>query len=74
MNRIEEAESKEIVVQNRRTKAYLSDGNKWTDSASSARRFETPYHALYTCVDQELENIDVVFRFPDAREVLFLHC
>jgi hypothetical protein len=74
MNNVEEAVDKEIVVQNRRTKAYLCDGNKWSGSPGLARRFETPYHALYTCVDQELEHADVVFRFPDDREVLFLHC
>lgn len=64
----------QIVVKNRQTKAYLSENNQWSASAMLARLFETPYHALHFCVDKELENSDVVFRFPDQREVRFLRC
>ena len=64
----------QIVVQHRRTKAYLRDDNKWTASALFARLFESPYHALHFCVDKEMEETDIMFRFPDRREVRFLRC
>ena len=64
----------QIVVQHRRTKAYLRDDNKWTGSALFARLFETPYQALHFCVDKEMEETDIIFRFPDSREVRFLRC
>lgn len=64
----------QIVVQHRRTKAYLRDDNKWTGSVLFARLFETPYHALHCCVDKDIEETDIMFRFPDQREVRFLRC
>ena len=64
----------QILVKHRRTNAYLRDDNKWTGSALLARLFESPYHALHFCVDKEMEETDIVFRFPDQREVRFLRC
>jgi hypothetical protein len=63
-----------IVLKNRQTKAYLCENNRWTESPALARRFETPYHALYFCVSKELEGLDIVSRFPDEQEVRFLRC
>ena len=64
----------QILVKHRRTKAYLQDENKWTGSALFARPFESTYQALHFCVDKEMEETDIVFRFPDQREVRFLRC
>lgn len=63
-----------IVLQNRMTKHYLCGDNAWTESGTLAREFETSYHALHFCVSQELENLDIMFRLPDQREVRFLRC
>lgn len=65
-----------IFVQHRQTKAYVSRGDQhqWTDRAVMARLFETPYHALHFCVDQDVKNADVVFRSPEGREARFLRC
>jgi len=67
-------EGKIVLVQNRNTKAYLCENNRWSESMRDARRFETEYHALYWCVDQELENTDIVLRTPGGHEVRFLKC
>jgi len=67
---------KQILVQHRQTRAYVShdDQHQWTNRAARARLFETPYHALHFCVDQDVQNADVVFRSPDGREACFLRC
>lgn len=62
-----------IVLKNRRTKTYLCDNDSWSETPALARRFETPYHALYFCVSKELEDLDIVFRLPDKEE-RFLRC
>ena len=65
-----------IIVQHRQTGAYASGRTRhqWTDCAASARLFATPYHALHFCVDQNVKNADVVFRYPDGGEQRFLLC
>ena len=65
-----------IIVQHRQTRAYASAGeqHQWTVCAASARLFATPYHALHFCVDHEVKNADVVFRYPDGGEERFLLC
>ena len=62
-----------IVLKNRQTKNYLCENDCWTETPALARRFETPYHALYFCVSKELEGLDIVFRLP-GKEVRFLRC
>ena len=63
-----------VMLKNRNTKAYLCENDDWSASASLARRFETPYHALYFCVSKELEGLDIIFRLPNEQEVRFLRC
>jgi hypothetical protein len=65
-----------IFVRHRQTKAYAGRGDQlqWTDHAVMALLFETHYHALHFCVDQDVRNADVVFRSPDGREARFLRC
>jgi hypothetical protein len=63
-----------ILLRNRNTKAYLGENENWTQSATQARNFETPYHALYFAVSKELEDIDIMFRLPSQEEVRFLKC
>ena len=65
-----------VIVRHRGTRAYIScdEPQQWTDDAAQARFFETPYHALYFCVDQELQNADIVFRSREGREERFLRC
>ena len=65
-----------IIVQHRRTRAYASVGeqHQWTDYVANARLFATPYHALHFCVNHEVKNADVVFRYPDGGEERFLLC
>jgi hypothetical protein len=63
-----------IVLKNRRTQTYLGEDNGWRESASLARRFETPYHALYFCVSKELDGVDIMLRTGGEAEVRFLRC
>ena len=63
-----------VVLKNRRTQAYLGENNGWIESPSLARRFETPYHALYFCVSEELDGVDIMFRTGGKAEVRFLRC
>lgn len=64
----------QIVVRSRHTNTYVGNDKPWTSDVSSARPFETEYHALYFCVSHELSDTDIVYRFPDGREVRFLKC
>jgi hypothetical protein len=64
----------QIVVRNRQTKTYVGADEPWTSNAATARPFETPYHALYFCVSNELDDTDIIYRWPDGREVRFLRC
>ena len=63
-----------VVLKNRRTQAYLGENNGWIESPSLARRFETPYHALYFCVSEELNDVDIMWRTGGKSEVRFLRC
>jgi len=65
-----------IIVQHRGTRAYISRGEQyeWTHHAVMARLFETPYHALYFCVDKDVQNADILFRSPNGQEERFLRC
>ena len=63
-----------IVLKNRQTKAYLGENNGWLQSPALARRFETPYHALYFCVSEELDGVDIMSRTAGETEVRFLRC
>ena len=64
----------QIVIRKRNSDVYVGEKNSWTPNASTARPFETPYHALYFCVSNNLDETDIVERFPDGHEVRFLKC
>jgi hypothetical protein len=67
----------QVVVQHRGSRAYIShekDQQRWTHHAVRARLFATPFHALYFCVDREIENADILFRSPGGQEERFLRC
>jgi hypothetical protein len=64
----------QVIVRNRHTQVYLGEKQAWTQDAATARPFETPYHALYFCVSQELNDTEILYRWPDGREVRFLKC
>lgn len=63
-----------IVVKNRQTQTYLGENNAWLESPTLARRFETPYHALYFCVSEELDGVDIMMRAAGDGEIRFLRC
>lgn len=64
----------QIVIRKRQTNVYVGQEEAWTPNAATARPFETPYHALYFLVSNNLDDTDIVERFPDGREVRFLRC
>src|SRR5215203_4451043 len=57
----EEIMETNVVLKNRQTQAYLGENKRWIESPSLALRFETPYHALYFCVSEELDDVDIMF-------------
>jgi len=66
-----------IIVQHRGTRAYINceeDQQRWTHHAVRARLFESPYHALYFCVDKDVKNADILFRYSNGQEKRFLRC
>jgi len=63
-----------VVLKHRRTQAYLGENNGWLESPALARRFETPIHALYFCVSEELDGVDIMLRAGAEGEVRFLRC
>ena len=64
----------QIVIRKRNSDMYVGEKSPWTPHANTARPFETPYHALYFCVSNDLDETDILERFPDGREVRFLKC
>lgn len=63
-----------IIIRNRQTNVYVGEEKMWTPDPTTARPFENAYHALYFCVSNNLNDTDIVERFPDGREVRFLRC
>jgi hypothetical protein len=56
-----------IVVQNRKTNAFLTQDAKWVQRFESARQFTTSLEALRFCADRQLRETDMVVCFPGAR-------
>ncbi len=61
-----------IVVQDRRTNAYLTGEAKWIRQMDAARKFSTSLEALRYCVERELKNIDMLVCYPGAKTNLRL--
>jgi hypothetical protein len=61
-----------IVVQDRRTNAFLMGDASWIRHMDSARRFETSLEALRFCVERKLKNMDVLVCYPGTKTNLRL--
>ena len=61
-----------IVVQNRKTNAFLTQDAKWVRRMDDARHFTTSIEALRFCADRELRDTDMLVCFPGAKENLRL--
>lgn len=56
-----------IVVQNRKTNAFLTQDAKWVRRFDGARQFTTSLEALRFCAERELRETDMLVCFPGAR-------
>ena len=56
-----------IVVQSRRTNAYLTSEAQWIRRMDAARKFSTSLEALRFCVQRELKNMDLLVCYPGAK-------
>lgn len=56
-----------IVVQNRKTNAFLTADARWVRHFDYARRFTTSLEALRFCAERELRDADMLVCFPGAR-------
>ena len=61
-----------IVVQDRKTNAFLTGEKRWVRQLDFARAFATSLDALRFCHETNLTNIDVVVCYPGARNNLRL--
>lgn len=61
-----------IVVQDRRTNAYLSGDAQWIRQMDAARRFNTSLEALRFCVERQLKNMDMLVCYSGAKTNLRL--
>ena len=61
-----------IVVQNRKTNAFLAHDAKWVRRLDDARHFATSIEALRFCADRELRDTDMLVCFPGMRSNLRL--
>jgi hypothetical protein len=59
-----------IVVQNRKTNAFLTQDARWVQRFDYAHRFTTSLQALRFCADRQLRDADMLVCFPGARENL----
>lgn len=59
-----------IVVQNRKTSAFLAQDAKWVKQLHYARCFRTSLEALRFCADRELRETDMLVCFPGAKSNL----
>jgi hypothetical protein len=56
-----------IVVQNRRTNAFLTQDSKWVRRLDDARHFATSLEALRFCAERELREMDMLVCYPGMR-------
>jgi hypothetical protein len=66
------SEDMKIVVQNRKTNAFLTHEAKWVRRLDDARHFATSIEALRFCADRELHDTDMLVCFPGAKSNLRL--
>lgn len=56
-----------IVVQNRKTNAFLTADSRWLPQFDYARKFTTSIEALRFCVERELRDTDMLVCFHGQR-------
>jgi hypothetical protein len=61
-----------IVVQHRKTNAFLTQDAKWARRLDDARQFRTSIEALRFCADRELRETDMLVCFPGQKANLRL--
>jgi hypothetical protein len=61
-----------IVVQDRRTNAFLAGDAKWIRQLDHARAFTTSLEALRFCTGRDLKGMDVLVCYSDAKTNLRL--
>jgi len=59
-----------IVVQDRRTNAYLNGETNWIRQIDTARRFNTSLEALRFCVQRKLKHMDMLVCYADGKPKL----
>jgi hypothetical protein len=61
-----------ILVQDRKTNAFLTADKRWVRQADHARSFTTSLDALRFCVQTNLTNMDVLVCYPGMKDNLRL--
>ena len=61
-----------ILVQDRRTNAFLTHDTKWVKQLDYARRFSTSLDALRFCVQRELKGMDLLVCYSGDKNNLRL--
>ena len=56
-----------IVVQDRRTNAFLTQDSRWVRQFDYARSFATSLEALRFCADRNLTQMDLLICYSGAR-------
>ena len=59
-----------ILVQDRRTNAFLTGDAKWVKHLDYARPFSTSLDALRFCVERELKDMDMLVCYPGHKSNL----
>lgn len=59
-----------IVIQERRTNAFLTSDGNWIRHVDSALAFNTSLEALRFCAERDLKNMDVLVCYPGAKNNL----
>jgi len=61
-----------ILIQDRRTNAFLMGDAKWVKQLDYARRFNTSIEALRFCVERQLKDMDVLVCYTGSKSNLRL--
>jgi hypothetical protein len=56
-----------ILVQDRRTNAFLTQDSKWVKQLDYARPFPTSLDALRYCVERDLRGMDMLVWYPGQK-------
>jgi hypothetical protein len=59
-----------ILVQDRRTNAFLTGDAKWVKQLDYARPFSTSLDALRFCVERDLKGMDMLVCYPGQKSNL----